>query len=105
MRLSFATPVSVTVFCVGRWSIRGCLVSLLRCCQSWRLLTFTRAITLDTVGVRHAMPEVVLGDEREELETESGFESVSRKEVPPVAVTAFRNGTSLFRLELSRSPA
>lgn len=33
-------------------------------------------MTLDTVGRRHDLPEVVLGDEREELETESGFETV-----------------------------
>lgn len=33
-------------------------------------------MTLDTVGGRHNLPDVVLGDEREELETESGFDSV-----------------------------
>lgn len=34
-------------------------------------------MTLDTVAGRHHLPEVVLGDEREELETEeSGFDSV-----------------------------
>ena len=28
-------------------------------------------MTLDTVGGRHNLPEVILGDEREELETET----------------------------------
>lgn len=36
-------------------------------------------MTLDTAAGRNNLPEVVLGDEREELETESGFESVSKK--------------------------
>lgn len=34
-----------------------------------------RAMTLDSVG-RNNLPDVVLGDEREELETEAGPESV-----------------------------
>lgn len=34
-------------------------------------------MTLDTLGGRHNMPEVVLGDEREELETETASDSVS----------------------------
>lgn len=33
-------------------------------------------MTLDTIGGRDNLPEVVIGDEREELETESGFDSV-----------------------------
>lgn len=33
-------------------------------------------MALGTIGGRHNLPEVVLGDEREELETESGFDSV-----------------------------
>lgn len=39
-------------------------------------------MTLDAVGGRHSLPEVVLGDEREELETESGFEAVSADDCP-----------------------
>ena len=40
-------------------------------------------MTLDTAAGRNNLPEVVLGDEREELETESGFESVSKNPSRP----------------------
>ena len=39
-------------------------------------------MTLDTAAGRNTLPAVVLGDEREELETESGFESVSNSSRP-----------------------
>ena len=64
-----------------------------------------RAMTLDSVG-RNNLPEVVLGDEREELETESGFGTVrllcSRYPIFPRRYT-FVHSFILWCLDLERA--